>query len=154
MVPVSWLTARSTDNPPNPIAATAQSMPSDRSGAPSGEYERLQHWLQLTTLALSLVASLCVAVVYSPPVAANYALGAIGGIIYLRLLGRGVADLGKGRKQLGLSRLAVFIGLIIVASRMDSLQILPIFFGFISYKFTLLLHLLQILFRPTRTRSH
>jgi ATP synthase protein I len=148
------LTSRGTGNASDPVAEAVSSNPSSESGAPpQGEYERLQNWLQLTTLGLSLVATLCVAVIYSPAVAFSYALGAMGGIIYLRMLGRGVSQLGKGQFRLGWIRFLFFAGLIVLAARTQSLQILPVFLGFLSYKFTLLLHVLQILFRPSRPRS-
>lgn len=64
-----------------------------------------------------------------PRVAANYLLGAIVGVVYLRMLGRGVAELGKSRSRLGVTRLALFVGLIVLATQVKSLQILPIFWG-------------------------
>lgn len=117
-----------------------------------GDYFQLQQLLLYTTVTISIVVAVCVAVFYSISVAANYLLGAIGGIIYLRLLSRNVAQLGRGRSQLGFSRLGIFVGLILVATQVQSLQILPIFFGFISYKVALLVYLVQILTRPSRSQ--
>ncbi len=114
------------------------------------EYERLQLELLLTTLGVGLGITLCVALVYSPLIAGNYGLGMLGGVVYLRMLGRSVAQLGKTRAQLGATRFAVLIGLIVLAAKLPSLQVLPIFFGFLSYKIALLVHLFQVLFRPSR----
>lgn len=119
----------------------------------SSTFHQTQDWLALATLGLSLVIALCVALTYTPSIAANYLLGAMGGVAYLRLLGRSVSRLGKGSDRLGVARLALFVGLIMLATQLDSLQILPIFFGFLSYKLSLLLHLLQLLARPSRSRS-
>ncbi len=132
-----------------------QEVPEQRSHLPNvrdpkrGSYAQLQEWLIGVTLALSLAIAACVAVVYSWAVASNYLLGALVGVVYLRMLSRGVAELGKSRSRLGSTRLAVFAGLIIVAARVDSLQVLPIFLGFMTYKLTLLIHLVQTLTRSS-----
>ncbi len=110
-------------------------------------YEALQLWLALVTLGVSLAIAAGVALVYSLAVAANYLLGAIVGVVYLRMLGRGVAELGKSRSRLGVTRLALFVGLIVLATQVKSLQILPIFLGFMTYKVTLLIYLVQTLTR-------
>lgn len=117
--------------------------------AGGGSYEALQLWLALVTLGVSLAIAVGVALVYSLGVAANYLLGAVVGVVYLRMLGRGVAELGKSRNRLGVTRLALFVGLIILATQVKSLQILPIFLGFMTYKVTLLIHLVQTLTRSS-----
>jgi ATP synthase protein I len=63
------------------------------------------------------------------------------------MLGRSVAELGKTRSRLGVTRLALFVGLMVLAAKVKSLQILPIFFGFMTYKVTLLIYLVQTLSR-------
>lgn len=118
--------------------------------APSkGSYVQLQLWLILVTLGVSLAIAVCVAFVYSFGVAANYLLGALVGLVYLRMLSRGVAELGKSRNRLGVTRLALFVGLIVLATQVESLQVLPIFLGFITYKVTLLIHIVQTLTRSS-----
>lgn len=77
----------------------------------------------------------------------SFLSGAIVGVVYLRMLGRGVAELGKSRSRLGVTRLALFVGLIVLATQVKSLQILPIFLGFMTYKVTLLIYLVQTLTR-------
>jgi ATP synthase protein I len=129
--------------------------PSSETESPPQEkrsYARLQEDLLLTTLGFGLFSTVCIAFAYSPLVAGNYFLGMMGGVVYLRLLGRGIDQLGKGRDRLGAARWGVFIGLIVLASRLESLQILPIFLGFLSYKVTLLIQLFQFLFRPSRSK--
>jgi ATP synthase protein I len=118
-----------------------------------GEYERLHDWLLLTTFVVSLIIAPCVALVYSLSTAANYLLGAGVGIIYLRMLGRGVAELGKTRNRMGTARFAVLAGVIIFATQINSLQVLPIFLGFLTYKITLLIYMAQTLTRLTPSRS-
>ncbi|MEN9225787.1 MAG: hypothetical protein Q6L60_03815 [Thermostichus sp. HHBFW_bins_43] len=103
----------------------------------------------MVTLGVSLAIALCVALVYSVGIAANYLLGAVVGLVYLRMLGRGVAELGKSRNRLGVTRLALFVGLIVLATQVESLQVLPVFLGFITYKVTLLIHIVQTLTRSS-----
>ncbi|MGQ9837265.1 MAG: hypothetical protein ACUVRV_04690 [Cyanobacteriota bacterium] len=130
------------------LAKQAPSMP--KAMDPSkGSYVQLQLWLILVTLGLSLVIAVCLAFVYSVAVAANYLLGALVGSVYLRMLARGVAELGKSRNRLGVTRLALFVGLIVLATQVESLQVLPIFLGFMTYKVTLLIHLIQTLTRSS-----
>ncbi|MEN9203352.1 MAG: hypothetical protein Q6K80_03905 [Thermostichus sp. DG_1_6_bins_120] len=114
-----------------------------------GSYGQLELWLISVTLGVSLAIGLCVAFVYSFTVAANYMLGAVVGVVYLRMLSRAVAELGKSRNRLGVGRLALFVGLIVLATRLEALQVLPIFFGFMTYKVTLLIHTVQALTRSS-----
>lgn len=117
------------------------------------EYDKLQQWLLFTTLAASLIIATTVAFTYSLSIAANYLLGAIGGLIYLRMLGRSVAQLGKSRPSLGASRLGIFVGLVLVATQLESLQILPIFLGFMTYKAAFVVYMVQMLSRPSRSQQ-
>ncbi len=109
------------------------------------EYEQLK--LQLLSLTLILSAVIFVAVwwVYGSQIALNYLLGAAVSVVYLRMLSRDIDRLGVSRSRigsLGSSRLAPLIGLIIVATQVQQLQILPIFLGFMTYKGALLVYAL------------
>jgi len=132
-----------------PSPALGEAGSGKKAATAGGSYEALQLWLVLVTLGVSLAIAVGVALVYSPGVAANYLLGAVVGVVYLRMLGRGVAELGKSRSRLGVTRLALFVGLIVLATQVKSLQILPIFLGFMTYKVTLLIHLFQTLTRSS-----
>ncbi len=142
-----------TDLEPAELTPDRIAVDSTAPSSPPSEFHQTQDWLLLATLGLSLVITLGVALAYTPAIAANYLIGSIGGVVYLRMLGRSVSRLGKGSDRLGVTRLAVFISLILLATQVKSLQVLPIFFGFMSYKLTLLLYLLQLLTRPSRSRS-
>jgi ATP synthase protein I len=129
------------------IAATRSFTDEQDSLVSNDDYEALK--LRLFTLTLILSGLIFVAVVtfYGLNVALNYLLGACTGVVYLKMLAKSVDQLGGRTKRLGYSRLGIFIILIIVATRLKQLQILPIFLGFLTYKAAILVYLAQDLMR-------
>lgn len=118
----------------------------------AGSYAQLQNRLLLTTLILAGIGAVGTFLAYSANIAANYAIGAVTGIVYLRLLGRSVGRLGPGGKVssgLFTPRLALFVGLFFLATRLEALQVIPIFLGFMTYKAALLVYGIQLLL-PSR----
>jgi len=110
------------------------------------EFYHLQKTLLVISLILTGIISLVVGFIYSVNITLNYLLGAMVGLVYLKMLGRDVERLGQ---QTGISngkRLAIFAGLIIVASQVQQLHILPVFLGFLTYKIAILIYSLQITF--------
>nr|AUG32143.1 putative H+-transporting ATP synthase [Paulinella longichromatophora] len=103
------------------------------------DYAQLQRRLLFATLILSLVVSTITAFVFSPLVARSLLVGAIAGILYLRLLARSVANLNGYSRQVTRSQLLVPIVLVIAASRFSQLEFLPAFLGFLLYKPALLI---------------
>jgi ATP synthase protein I len=112
------------------------------------EYYQLQQQLLLSTLAMTGIIFISVWIFYSANTALNYLLGACTGVVYLKMLARSVERLGRQTPKLGKSQIAVFIGLIIVASKWNQLHILPIFLGFLTYKAAILAYMLQLAFLP------
>lgn len=112
------------------------------------EYYSLQRELLLITLVITGVAFGSSWFVYSLNTALNYFVGACSGIFYLRLLAKHVEELGRQRRQLGQTRIAVFIALIIVASQLNQFEILPIFLGFLTYKAALIVYVLRTTLIP------
>ena len=112
------------------------------------DYYQLQRELLVTTLVLTGIIFATVWFFYPVNIALNYLLGACTGVVYLKVLARNVEQLGKGKSQVGKSQLAIFIGLIIVATQWHQLQVLPIFLGFLTYKATLIVYTLRLLFLP------
>lgn len=113
------------------------------------EYYQLQEELLKVTLILTGVVFVSVWIFYSLNVALNYLLGACTGVVYLRMLARNVAQLGRERKKLGSARLALIIGVIIAASRLDQLQIMPIFLGFLTFKAAVIFYMLRTTILPS-----
>ncbi|MFQ3613271.1 MAG: hypothetical protein SNJ68_06105 [Cyanobacteriota bacterium] len=153
--PLPEVSARSENSTESDSKAAVQELPERAPSMPKamdpskGSYAQLQLWLVGVTLGVSLAIAVSVAFVYSFAVAANYLLGALVGLVYLRMLSRGVGELGKSRNRLGVTRLALFVGLIVLATQVESLQVLPIFLGFMTYKVTLLIHIVQTLTRSS-----
>lgn len=112
------------------------------------DYYQLLLGLYVGTLALSGFIFAGVWTFYSLSIALNYAIGACVGVVYLRMLAKDVERLGTQKRSLSKSRFAIFIGLIIVATQWNQLQILPIFLGFLTYKAAIVIYALRISFLP------
>ncbi|WP_460204503.1 ATP synthase subunit I [Scytonema sp. NUACC21] len=123
--------------------AQSDSKNTEVTGSSMAEFYQLVQELLLITLALIGITFTCVWIFYSPNTALNYLIGACTGLVYLRMLVKDVEGLGRGKTQLSKTRLALLIGLIVVASRLEQLQILPIFLGFLTYKITVLLYVIR-----------
>jgi ATP synthase protein I len=115
------------------------------------EYFQLQQELVVTTLALTGIIFISVWIVYSLNIALNYLLGACTCVVYLKMLAKDVERLGTQKQRLSKTRLAVFIGLIIVATRVNQLQILPIFLGFLTYKAAVIAYMLRTTLLPNNS---
>ena len=110
-----------------------------------GEYQQLKQELYLITLAVTALVFSAVVYFYGWKIAGNYLLGAITGVVYLRLLARDVDRLGTETMKLSFNRQALVIVLMLVAAKWNQLQILPVFLGFLTYKAALLVYLVRIL---------
>ncbi len=97
------------------------------------DYYSLVRELVVTTVVLMGIIFPAVWFRYGVGVASNYLLGALTGLLYLRLLGKNVEKLGQGG-TVGKSQVAVLAGVLIVAAQVEQLSILPIFLGFLTFK--------------------
>ncbi len=114
------------------------------------EYQQLKLELYLITVSITIVAFIAVATTYGLRIALNYLLGAVAGVVYLRLLARDVDRIGNGNIRLSPNRLALFVVLIIVAAKWHQLQVLPVFLGFLTYKAAILIYLLRTIWTADR----
>jgi ATP synthase protein I len=132
----------------NPLVMEEQSaVPELAPPEPEGsmaEYYQLRQELLYTTLVLLAIAFPCVWYFYDLNIALNYLLGAVTGVVYLRLLAKNVERLGQTSGKAGKSQVAVFVGVIIVATQVDQLHVLPVFLGFLTFKVSLLLYTVRI----------
>lgn len=112
------------------------------------EYYKLQQDLLRGTLLLTGVIFTSVWIFYSFNIALNYLIGACTGVVYLRMLAKNVAQMGQGGGRISSTRLALLVGVILVASRLDQLQIMPIFLGFLTYKMAVIFYMIQTAITP------
>ncbi|WP_017654402.1 ATP synthase subunit I [Fortiea contorta] len=135
-----------------PTPTTQQDAKTDSGDAESGksmqEFHQLYQKLLVITLVLTGIIFICVWIFYSLNIALNYLIGACTGVVYLRMLAKDVEQLGGEKRQLSKTRFALFIGLIVLATQWRELQIVPIFLGFLTYKATLLVYMVQTAFLP------
>jgi ATP synthase protein I len=138
----------STDETPQPTKSVGEETTLDESVTRSaedsmGEYQQLKRELYLITLAITIVAFVTVVVVYGWKISFSYLLGAVAGVVYLRLLAKDVDRIGNESVKLSPNRLALFVVLMLVAAKWHQLQILPVFLGFLTYKAALLIYIFR-----------
>jgi len=110
------------------------------------EFYQLRQELLVTSFILMLVVLPAVWLAYSFNTALNYVVGAATGMIYLRLLANNVERLGRSSNKVGKSQLLVLVIVLVIASRWQTLHILPVFLGFLTYKAAILVYMLRTIF--------
>jgi ATP synthase protein I len=107
------------------------------------EYYSLQNELFATTLIVALITFVFVWTFYSFNLALNYGVWACVGGFYLKMLAKDVERLGENKKSLSYTRIVLFVGLIVLATKLNDLKIIPILLGFLTYKAALVIYLLR-----------
>ena len=125
---------------------TQPSPTSNEQGNSMAVYYELQQKLYMYTLTLTGIIFLPVWYFFSLNVALNYGLGALTSVVYLRFLAKEVERLGQQEQRLGKKGLGIFIVLIVAASKLPQLHILPVFLGFLTYKGAIIFFMLQAVF--------
>jgi len=113
-------------------------------------YETIKAQVLGIMLILSAVIALTTALIYGINVGISYGVGACCGIVYFRMLAKSIDRLGGEGRGFGSPRLAIFIGVMIVALRWEKLAVLPVFLGFVTYKGAILLYAIRDLIRSSR----
>ncbi len=111
---------------------------------PMKEFYQLRNSLYLATGVIGIISFLLVWFFYGSNVALNFLLGVCFSLVYINLLAREVERVGVTKKRIGATRLAAFAALMILATRWQQLQLIPIFLGFLSYKGALLFYILPM----------
>ncbi|NEQ74703.1 MAG: ATP synthase subunit I [Okeania sp. SIO2C9] len=142
-----------SDTSPEPITVDDSNTPEvGTAGAEPNtsmqEYYKLQQELYVITLTITGIIFIFVWVFYSLNIALNYLIGATTSVVYLRMLAKEVESIGGDKRSVGKTRLAIFVGLIILATQLNQLKILPIFLGFLTYKAALIIHVLRTTLMP------
>jgi ATP synthase protein I len=107
------------------------------------EYSRLKMKLIVTTIIAGITIGMVVWLLYGWTIALSYAVGALVGTVYFRMLAKSVDRLGGESKSLGFSRLGLFVVLMVIAAKSKQLEILPAFLGFMTYKLAVLVIIAQ-----------
>ena len=144
---------KAANEPPSQAEAVADDSPeledsTDKTDSMADFYE-LRNNLLITVAASSAVIFVPVLFTYGLNTSLNYLLGAVVGLVYLRMLAKDVERIGAGSNRISKVRLALLVAVIAIASKLDSLEILPIFFGFLSYKIALILYTLRVIIQPS-----
>jgi len=113
------------------------------------EYVRLQLSLFKTTLLTTAFAFVISVVFFDFQASISFLVGALSGILYLRLLARSVGKIGENSKNLGKVQLLVPVLLVLSVSKLPQLELLPALLGFLLYKPAIIF---QVLFE-SRTGS-
>ncbi|EDX85340.1 hypothetical protein S7335_3039 [Synechococcus sp. PCC 7335] len=147
-----------------PQAAAAQGETEAVSGRPPlppasetsmQEYYRLQQDLLKLTLVFTVVIFLAVWGTYSLNTALNYIVGSVTGIVYFRMLAKSVGNIGRQQPTTSSGpssgRIAIFIGVMVVATQWQQLSVLPVFLGFLTYKAALISFVLWTAVMPDKS---
>ncbi|MGC1306164.1 MAG: ATP synthase subunit I [Phormidesmis sp.] len=137
-------------NPEQEGPALLQRPASERS---MQDYYKLQLDLLRLTVVFGAFIFPCVWWAYSLNTALNYLVGASTGVVYLRMLARSVGRIGREAPKSNSGRLAILIGVLVVATQWEQLSVLPIFLGFLTYKAALITFVLWTSVLPSKNAS-
>ena len=121
---------QATDAPSPPEPAVA---PSPVDNGMDG-YLRLQRRMLLATVCATALAVPLTALWFDRSTALSLLVGALAGLLYLRLLSRSVSRFGVDTRSMGKVQLLVPVVLVLAAARLPVLDILPALVGFLLYK--------------------
>lgn len=116
-----------------------------------GEYSQLKQELFFISCGLTILFFTIIAIVKDLHIALNYLLGAVFGLVYLRMLAKDVDRVTGENQKFSSNRFALFVGLMIVAIKIKQLEVLPIFLGFLTYKPAIIIYAIKTVLFPSTT---
>jgi len=114
------------------------------SGVKSDEYLELQFRVLRLAFFLTIFSVGLAGFFWGIQASASLLVGALSGILYFRLLARGVGRLGTSSKIVGKVQLLVPVLLVLVSSRFPQLDLIPALLGFLLYKPALIIQFLSM----------
>lgn len=114
------------------------------------EYYLLKKSILIATLSIAAIIFFAVWLEFSLSIASSYLMGALVGIVYLRMLAKDVEKLSSDNQKVSSGRLALFVGMIVLATRLEQLSVFPMFLGFLTYKIAIIGYVLITSFMPTQ----
>lgn len=126
-----------TPNPEVPLPLAKEPL-GDNLANGMGDFQRLQQRMLLATTVAAAVSVPIAAFAFGWTVALSLLIGALAGLLYLRLLARSVARLGEASRSLSKVQLLVPVVLVLASARVPQLQLVPALVGFLLYKPALL----------------
>ena len=109
------------------------------------EYLQLQLRIYLFAVILTSSAVLISAILFDYQTAISLLIGGSSGILYLRLLARGIGKLGKSSQSVSKVQLLVPVLLFFLVSKFPEIELFPALLGFLLYKLALIV---QFLLKP------
>jgi len=114
------------------------------SGVKLDEYAELQVRILRLTFLLTIVFVGIAGFFWGIQASASIFFGALSGAFYFRLLARGVGKLGTSSKMVGKVQLLVPVFLVLAASKLPQLELIPALLGFLLYKPALIIQFLSM----------
>ena len=110
--------------------------------ATSDEYVQLQQRIFRAVLCVSAFAVAITALFFDLNTSISLLVGSCAGVLYLRLLARGIGQLGKSSNSVSKVQLLVPVVLVLAVSKLSQLELLPALLGFLLYKPSLIFQIL------------
>ena len=114
------------------------------SGVNSDEYLELQFRVFRLTFLLTIISVGMAGFFLGTQTCLSLFVGALSGIFYFRLLARGIGKLGTTSRMVGKIQLLVPVLLVVAASKLPQLDLIPALLGFLLYKPALIIQFLSM----------
>lgn len=106
------------------------------------EYVHFQRRIFFATIVVSAIAVSISFFWFPISTSSSLLIGALCGVLYLRLLARSVGKLGKSSKTVSKIQLVIPVLLVLGVSKLPQLDLLPSLLGFLLYKPSLILQVM------------